>query len=105
MAVTVESLAQRCGAALPNKTSEVTHALSVATTLLTEALVGAFREMPEPVRDECILSIGYAVYDRAKSSDGARSGTTMEGQVPVRAPRDPLASVRSILVNYVLGSV
>lgn len=100
MTVTAEQLRDRVGA---RDADAVTDALATAEGLMTEALTGAFRPMPEVIRDECVLSVGFAVYDRAKSSDGVRQQVTMDGLTPTRSPRDPLASVRSILANYVVG--
>lgn len=100
MAITKELLAARVGAKDPD---DCIHALATAHELLDEALVDRFREVPEYTFDEMVLSVGYAVYERKKSSDGKRSLTTVEGQTSVQAPRDPLASVRSILANYVVG--
>lgn len=101
MAVTAEQLKNRVGAS--GVTPAVESALATAEALMDEALEGAFREMPEGIRDECVLSVGYAVYDRAKSSDGVRQQVTMDGTTPIRTPRDPMASVRSILAGYVLS--
>jgi len=101
MAVTAEMLRARVGA--KEATEAVTSALATAEALMTTALEKAFRPMPDGIRDECVLSVGYAVYDRAKSSDGIRQQVTMEGTTPIRSPRDPMASVRSILADYVIG--
>lgn len=102
MPVTKADLANRIGgtAATPDT---VTEQFNLAVEMLDQNLEKAFRPMPDATYKECVLSIGYALWDRKKSSSGTKQQTTMEGQVPVRSPRDPLASVRSILADYVLG--
>lgn len=101
MPVTKADLAKRIGG---TATAEaVADQFDLAVELLDGKLVDAFRPMPDKTYKECVLSIGYALWDRQKSSSGTRQQTTMEGQVPVRSPRDPLASVRTILADYVLG--
>lgn len=99
MPVTKAHLATRIGTTV----DKVDHAFDLAVELVDEALEKAFRPMGDKTYTECILSVGYAVWDRSKSSAGSKQTTVMEGQVPVRSPRDPLASIRSILANYVLG--
>lgn len=101
MPVTKADLAKRIS---PTVTAEaVTEQFDLAVEMLDGKLVKAFRPMPDKTYKECVLSIGYALWDRKKSSAGTNQQTTMQGQVPVRSPRDPLASVRSILADYVLG--
>jgi len=99
MPVTKAMLATRIGTSV----DKVDHAFDLAVEKVDEALEGAFRRMPDHTYAECVLSVGYAVWDRSKSSAGSKQTTVMEGQIPVRAPRDPLASIRPLLVNYVLG--
>lgn len=98
MPVTKAQLADRIGTSV----DKVDHAFDLAVEKLDEALEDAFRPMPDHTYAECVLSIGYAVWDRKKSSAGSKQTTTMEGQIAVRAPRDPLASIRPLLANYVL---
>lgn len=100
MPVTREDLANRIGTPDSDK---LDHAFDLAVEKLDEVLADAFRPMPDETYAECILSIGYAAWDRKKSSAGSKQTTVMEGQQVVRAPADLLASVRPILVNYVLG--
>lgn len=101
MTVTAANLADRVGT---TDAAKVEDDLTRAQGFYADAVAGAFRPIPEHVADECVLSIGQALYERRrKSSSGAGLPTTMDGAIPVRAPRDPLASVRPILANYVAG--
>lgn len=99
MTVDVERLAKRIGT---QPSDDVQATLDSANAFYAAATEGAFRPIPEGVADEAILSIGYALWDRRKSSHGAQQVPVMEGQMLVRSPRDPLASVRTILADYVV---
>lgn len=103
MTVSDEQLAERLGVNLAKEgvALEVARVRAVSTTLLTSALAQAFREVPEDIHDECLLSVAKAVHDRKRTTNGV-AGTTMDGAVPVRSPRDPLASIRPILAGYVV---
>lgn len=82
---------------------EVTDDLAVAEGLVTGALSTAFRRPDEKTRDRMVLEVGQALYDRrSASSSGAQQYGTLEGQQPARVPRDPLASIRPLLLEYVV---
>lgn len=98
---TVAQLGVRVGRTPPN--DEVQHALDVAIDMVTTAVEGAFRPVPDHIVKECVLSVGHALYDRTKGSGGVAQLTNIEGQPAVRAPRDPRATIRHILADYVLG--
>lgn len=74
-----------------------------AVILLTTATASAFRPIPEGIMDQMVLEVGNELYNR-KNAPGAQSQyTQFDGSsVPVRAPRDPLTQVRSILAMYVV---
>ncbi len=98
--VTAEEAAERIGT---KDVAAVARILPRAVALVDDALTGAFRECPDLVREEMVLSVAYALWDRKKSSHGIAQSTVMEGGTPVRSPRDPLASIRSMLSEYVAG--
>lgn len=100
MPVTRAQLAERIGTTDSDK---VQHAFDTAVSEVDAALEGAFRPMPDATYTECVLSVGYAVWDRQKSSAGSKQTTVMQGQTPVRNPADMLASIRPVLARYVLG--
>lgn len=82
---------------------EVQRCLDLAVAELDRATVAAFRAIPQATMDELVLSVGQAMWDRRKTSSQGGGQITVEGtqQLP-RTPRDPLASVRSILAQYVV---
>jgi hypothetical protein len=98
---TAAQLGTRVGKTSPN--AEVEHALNVAIDMVNTAIEQAFRPVPPYIVQECILSAGHALYDRTKGSGGVAQLTNVEGQPAVRAPRDPKATIRHILSDYVLG--
>lgn len=73
-----------------------------ALGLLTDATTSAFREIPAEVCDDLFLRVARACWDGVKQMNGQASGTQVEGQAPVRAPRDPLREVEPILSRYVV---
>lgn len=98
--VTSADLAARIG---KPDAEPVQDALVAGRALLDDALAPAFREIPVPVLDEMVLSVGQAVYDRRKTANSTGGQLTVEGGQGVpRPPRDPLASVRAILALYVV---
>lgn len=99
MPVTVAELGVRIG----KPAVDVQSSFALAVERVDTALESAFRPMPDATYKECVLSVGYAAWDRKKSSAGSKQTTVMEGQQIVRAPADPLASIRPILALYVLG--
>lgn len=100
MTVTNAQVAERIGVKDEAKVEDVRVR---AEAMVTDALTGAFRQPADGVRDEMVLSVAFALWDRKKSSHGIAQSTVMEGATPVRAPRDPLASIRSMLADYVVG--
>lgn len=101
MTVTASQVAARIG--LKDDDPRAVALLPRADALVTDALSGRFRDPSEGVRDEMVLSVAFALHDRTKSSHGIAQSTVMEGATPVRAPRDPLASIRTLLAEYVVG--
>ena len=97
---TSADLAARIG---KSDSEAVGSALAAGRALLDDALANAFRPVPVEVVDELVLSVGQAVYDRRKTATASGGQvSTVEGQGLPRAPRDPLASVRAILAQYVV---
>lgn len=99
MAVTNEQIAKRCG--IKNDDAEVARVRQVAEDLLADALAVTFKPVPESVQEEALLSVAKAINDRKRTTNG-NAGTTVEGTTPIRSPRDPQASLRAILANYVV---
>lgn len=82
----------------------VASALAAAIGHLESATTGAFREIPQGVMDDMVTRVARAVFDQGRQqSAGSPSTTQVQGQVAVRAPRDPLNVVTPILANYVAG--
>lgn len=73
-----------------------------AGDLLTLALAKSFRVMPQGLQDECRLKMGKDLYDSRNTTAGNSQFTTFDGPIPARAARDPYASVRLILAQYVV---
>ena len=88
------ALAKRIGAKPDDP--EVQRCPTVALVELERATTDAFRPIPAETMDEMVLSVGQGMWDRRKTS------STGGGQLP-RTPRDPLASVRSLLEQYVVA--
>lgn len=82
---------------------DVERVLDVAVSLVDDALEDAFRPVPESIYDQLVLEVGRNVYDRENQPAGNAQFATTEGPTPVRAPRDPLATVRPILSRYVIA--
>lgn len=83
--------------------AEATRCLAVALDELDRATAEAFRPIPPDTMDELVLSVGQAVFDRRRTASNGGGQLAVDGsqQLP-RTPRDPLASVRSILAQYVV---
>lgn len=97
---TVDDLAERVKK--PATEKRVIDAFNTATEMVALAIGQAWRPVPDSIAKECVLSVGYAVYDRSKSSDGRGQPVTVEStNTAVRSPRDPMASIRTILADYV----
>ncbi|MEJ7633251.1 hypothetical protein [Aeromicrobium sp.] len=102
--MTAADLAERIGGpSVTGATPKLVRAFNLAVEQVDLALVDAFRPMSDATYTECVLSVGYAAWDRTKSSAGTKQTTVMEGQYPVRAPADLLASIRPLLAKHVLG--
>lgn len=98
--VTVAQLAARF-----KKTAEDPDIIRVhgeALELLTDATVSAFRTIGPETCDDLFLRVARACWDGVKQMNGQASGTQVEGQAPVRAPRDPLREVEPILSRYIV---
>lgn len=81
---------------------EVARVLTVALETLEDALTDAFRVMPASVIDDCIIRLGRAIWDStSRGRDGAVQASQVGTEGPVRAPRDPLTTIRPILSRYV----
>ncbi len=100
MTVSDEQLRERLGSTKLSP-EYLTQKRQAAEELLAPQYASAWRPVPEEVKDELLLSVVRALHDRAKTTNG-NSGTTVEAQVPVRSPRDPLAAIRPILAMYVV---
>lgn len=84
--------------------SEAERIHAEATDLLNEALVDAWRTVPESVADECLLRVGNALKNAVRTQAAGGQMVKVEDGATVAAPRDPLASVESILRKYVVGA-
>lgn len=100
--VTAETVATRAGLRGEGAVVEAGRLLELAVVELGEALEGAFRQPPAVVVDEMVLRVAVDAA-RATRTAGAGAQTTVEDGQQVRAPRDPLASVRPRLARYVVG--
>lgn len=100
MAVTVEQAADYIGADAVRDVDAVTRALGVAEALVTQALAGAWRPMPDVVRDECVLRTAYSIFKQGGTNEGGlfngADGTAVPGQ-----PNDPLRKSRDLISHYV----
>jgi len=76
-------------------------ALDMATVLIADALLRAFRECPESVQDSLVLEVAKNWFDRSQTMAGSSQFANYETGRPVMAPRDPLMSVWPILHRYV----
>lgn len=95
MAVTSADLAEWIGT---DDDLALARDLDVAQALVDAALVTATKPVDPTLLDRLYCEVGQAVYDRRKAtSSNQGSSMSLEGQVPVRAPRDPLAGVWPIL--------
>lgn len=77
--------------------------LAEAVTLVDDRLENAYRPVPVSVYRDIVLRVGFALWEARKSAHGTGQQVTMEGQVPVRSPRDPFTSAQSLINLYVLG--
>lgn len=84
--------------------AEAQAALDAAVGHLEGATLGAFRAIPQGVMDDMVRRVARAVFDQGRQqSAGSPNTTQMQGEVAVRAPRDPINVVAPILANYVVG--
>lgn len=83
--------------------AEAQRCLDLAIAELDRATAEAFRTIPAATMDEMVLSVGQAAFDRRRTASNGGGQLAVDGsqQLP-RTPRDPLASVRSILAQYVV---
>ena len=103
MAVTPDQLRVYLGAGTETTGDDLARWLTLAGESLSTALAGAFAQPSEAVMDELTLEVASEFARRRDSPNGAGQFATIEGQYPVRGPRDPLQQVRPILANYVTG--
>lgn len=103
--VTAETVAQRAGLRRDGQPDlvEAGRVLALALVELGEALEGAWRPMPAEVVDECVLRMAVDAARAARTGGTGGQTTQLEDGTQVRAPRDPLASVRPRLARYVVG--
>lgn len=101
--VTKDAVAKRAGLRGDTADAEATRCLELAAVELEEALEGAFRQPPAEVVDEMVLSVAVDLTRAGKTSTAGQQATQVEGGTVVRAPRDPLASVRPRLARYTVG--
>lgn len=87
---------------VPDVQAEAIRLIALALADLEDALEAAFRPMPEPVLDECLLTVAKAWADRRRTG-GATAQTNTEGTQVRQAPRDTLLGVRPILARYTVG--
>lgn len=95
----------RQGTALPSAEAvqaEATRLLTVAVAELQDALTGAFREMPGPVADDCVLILAKAYADRAKTTGNAQTTSPEDAQLR-NVPRDVRAGIAQTLARYTVG--
>lgn len=100
MAVTVEVLAAYVGldwgAATPQEQTDIERCLSAASARIDYELSFAIRDVEEADRDQCVLDVGLAYWQRTQTNDGQYDGGSPHG------PLDPLMRVRPILQSYVM---
>lgn len=95
----------RQGTAYPSPAAveaEARRLLAVAVAELEDALVGAFRPMPVPVADDCVLILAKAYADRGRTPGNAQTTSVEDAQLR-NVNRDVRAGIRSTLARYVIG--
>lgn len=74
-----------------------------AKSMIDLAIEGAYRPVPQDVIDLMYLEVGSSLYDRRNAPNTSSQFLGYEGTpVAVKAPRDPLATVRPIIARYVV---
>lgn len=89
----------------PADNADIVRVHAEALQLLTDATASAFRTIPAQVCDDLFLRVARGCWDGVKQMNGQASGTQVEGQAPVRAPRDPLREVEPLLSRYVVMGI
>lgn len=77
-------------------------ALATAIALVDQFVTSAFREVPQAVYSNEVLRTGHSVWKQSESVGGTNQQVMDFGQIPVRAPRDPMTGSYPVLRKYVL---
>lgn len=103
MALTTTITPESLAAALKRPPGpDVEQAYALAVGVLEDALAKAWRPVPVGVVDGMVLRVGRAEYEaRSRSNHGGGQATQVQGETVQRPPRDPLATVSTILARYV----
>ena len=81
----------------------VSDAFDGAVAIIDKLLESAYRVVPPALVYRAYLEVGANLYRRRdEQAGGSGQLAVLEGGSPVRAPRDPLASVRPFLNPYVV---
>src|SRR5574338_1198694 len=74
---------------------------AAATSMVDSAVLNAWRAVPQEVLDLMYLEVGAQLYERRNTPTTNSQFIGYEGNpVPVRQPRDPMATIRPILARY-----
>lgn len=99
--VTVDALKPRIGGA-STPDAEVTRILALASGEVAGAFVGAWKDVPVTVIDECVYRVARAIKDATKASAGGGAQVTVTDGPALRAPSDVLASSYALIRRYVV---
>lgn len=99
MAITIEQAVTYCGADVAEDTVEVTRCLDMANVLVTQALVQAWRVVPENVEDECVLRTTYNLFMQSHTGDA--NFVTADGSGLPGVANDPLRKSWPLIQRYI----
>lgn len=99
MTVTVEQLANYCGADAVRDEDDLTRALAVADALVENVFLTPWRPVPEVVFDECVLRTGYSIFKQGGTSEGGLFNNADGTGVPGVA-NDPLRKSWDLIKRY-----
>lgn len=101
--VTAGDVATAAGLRGDTAAAKATEALELAVEELEEALAGAWRLPGPKTLNAMVLRVAVDGARATKANGNAAQSTQLEDGQQVRAPRDPLAGVRTRLARYVVS--
>lgn len=99
--ITVEQAARYCGVEGQGLDDEIFRCLTIANDMVEQAIGNAWRTVPGPLEDECVLRATYAVWKQQTSLEGSTSFVLPDGSALPGVPNDPLRKCWEILKRYV----